>query len=169
MRALPLNRWQCERPRKFSQGNIAMGTVNGRADLRHAEDPLNAVERIYCDWDAALAKNDVAALVALYAPDAVLESPLVPYLLGSKTGVCAGHDELCRLFEALIQRKMKFGQHYRSGFFSDGRTVIWEYPRAQPAGEQMDFVDVVELEDGLIQRHRVYWGWFSLELLKADG
>ncbi|MGH8011216.1 MAG: nuclear transport factor 2 family protein [Candidatus Binataceae bacterium] len=146
-----------------------MGTVDGRADLRQAEDSLNAVERVYCDWDTALTNNDVAGLVALYARGAILESPLVPYLLGSKTGVCRGHDELRRLFEAMIQRKMKFRQHYRSGFFSDGRTVIWEYPHIRPDGEQMDFVEVVELEDGLIQHHRVYCGWFSLELLRGDG
>jgi hypothetical protein len=30
-------------------------------------------------------------------------------------------------------------------------------------GEQMDLVEVMELNDeGLIQHHKVYWGWFGL-------
>ena len=35
-------------------------------------------------------------------------------------------------------------------------------------GEQMDFVEVMELADGLIHRHRVYWGWFGVKLLEQD-
>jgi hypothetical protein len=147
--------------------------IDGRADMRHAEDVINAAERIYCDWDAALSNNDVSGLIALYAPDATLESPLVPRLLGVKHGVCRGHDELRCLFEAMVRQKLAshrlYRQFYRSGFFSDGRTLIWEYPRAAPDGKQMDFVEVMELEDGLIQHHRVYWGWFSLELMDKEG
>jgi hypothetical protein len=33
--------------------------------------------------DEALSKNDATALLALYAPDAVLESPLVSHLMGT--------------------------------------------------------------------------------------
>ena len=42
---------------------------------------------------------------------------------------------------------------------------MWEYPRATPDGEQMDFVEVMELKNDLIQRHRVYWGWYGLSIL----
>jgi hypothetical protein len=50
-------------------------------------------------------------------------------------------------------------QRYREGFFTDGRKLMWEYPRATPDGEQMDFVEVMEInDDGLIARHCVYWG-----------
>jgi hypothetical protein len=35
---------------------------------------------------------------------------------------------------------------------------MWEYPRDTPDGEQMAFVEVMELKGGLIQHHRVYWG-----------
>ena len=30
----------------------------------------------------------------------------------------------------------------------------------------MDLVEVMEIEDGLIRRHRVYWGWYALNVLK---
>jgi len=45
------------------------------------------IERIYFAWDDALSGNDAAALLALYAPDAVFESPLVPHLLGTESAV----------------------------------------------------------------------------------
>jgi len=34
-------------------------------------------ERVYRDWDDALGRKDVEAAIALYAPDCLLESPLV--------------------------------------------------------------------------------------------
>jgi hypothetical protein len=50
---------------------------------------------------------------------------------------------------------------------SEGTTrLTWEYPRETPDGEQMDIVEVMDIDDGLILRHRVYWGWFSVNLLK---
>lgn len=126
------------------------------------------IDRIYHDWDEALSKNDAAALLKLYAPDATLDSPLVPHLLGTKEGVCRGHEELKRLFDILATRKPKVRQFHRTGYFTDGRKVMWEYPHETPDGEQMDFVEVMEIENGLIQKHRVYWGWFGFNVLKND-
>ena len=40
--------------------------------------------------------------------------------------------------------------------------------RSRPGGEQMDFVEVMEIEDGLIRRHCVYWGWYGVRLLEDD-
>jgi hypothetical protein len=37
-----------------------------------------------------------------------------------------------------------------------------------PTGEQMDFVEIMELQDGLIHYHRVYWGWHGVDILKDD-
>ena len=46
---------------------------------------------------------------------------------------------------------------------------MWEYPRSTPQGDQMDFVEVMELNDeGLIQYHRVYWGWYGFGVLQRD-
>jgi len=60
-------------------------------------------------------------------------------------------------------------KRYLEGFFTDGRRLIWEYPRATPNGDQMDFVESMELnDDGLISRHRVYWGWFGVGVLQRD-
>ena len=110
------------------------------------------IERIYNEWDAALSKNDVAALLNLYAEDAELESPLVPHLMGGKRGVLRGRAELKKLFDILAGRKPRIRQFYRTGYFTDGRKVIWEYPHTTPEGEEMDFVEVMEIENGLITR-----------------
>ena len=130
--------------------------------------PNADIERIYQEWDAALSKNDPDALLALYAPDAVLESPLVCHLLNQKEGICRGHTELRKLFGILETRKPKVRRFHRAGYFTDGRTIVWEYPRATPSGDQMDFVEVMEVEKGLIQKHRVYWGWFGFNVLTND-
>jgi hypothetical protein len=127
------------------------------------------VERMYFAWDDALSRNDAGALLALYAPDAVFESPLVPHLLGTESGVLHGHRELKPLFDKLAGRKPAIRQYHRTGYLTDGRRLLWEYPREAPDGEQMDFVEAMELNrDGLIQRHRVYWGWRGFQILQRD-
>ena len=125
------------------------------------------VERIYFAWNDALSRNDMTALLALYAPDAILESPLVPYLLGVERGVLRGHAELRKLFDKLVETKPPVRQYHRTGYLTDGKRLIWEYPREAPHGDQMDFVEAMELDDdGLIQRHRVYWGWFGVGVIQ---
>jgi len=126
------------------------------------------VERIYHEWDKALSENDVDALLKLYAPDATLESPLIAHLLNWPRGICRGIDEIRQLLQATAERKPTTRRYYRAGYFTDGHTVMWEYPRSTPDGEQMDFVEVMELQDGLIQKHRVYWGWFGVDVMKKD-
>src|SRR6185437_13291363 len=60
--------------------------------------------------------------------------------------------------EMLAARKPPVRTYHRSGYLTDGKRLIWEYPRDAGAGEQMDFVEVMELDDdGLIRRHCVYW------------
>ena len=133
-------------------------------EIRRTSD----IERIYHEWDEALSKNDAATLLQLYAPDAELESPLISHLLGTQIGICRGHKELKKLFDIVAARKPQVRQFHRTGYFTDGRKVMWEYPRATPEGDQMDFVEVMEIENGLIQKHRVYWGWFGFNVLKND-
>jgi hypothetical protein len=58
-------------------------------------------------------------------------------------------------------------KRFRTGYFTDGRVVTWEYPRATPEGEQMDLVEMMEIEGRLIRRHRVYWGWYALNVLNS--
>ena len=67
--------------------------------------------------------------------------------------------------ELVFQRKPKERKHFRTNYLIDGSKLVWEYPRATPDGNQMDFVEVMEIKNGLIQYHRVYWGWFGVEII----
>lgn len=126
------------------------------------------LEKIYHAWDKYLATHQLDELVALYAPDATLESPLVPHLSGTERGVCRGHAEIRSLLEKVFERKPPLRQYYREGYLTDGHKIMFEYPRETPDGEQMDFVEVMEIVDGLIHRHRVYWGWRGVQVLQDD-
>jgi hypothetical protein len=124
--------------------------------------------RIYRAWDDALGEKDLDAALSLYSVEATLESPLVRYLLGAQEGVVRGRDDLRSFVARVFEQTPPLRQRYRKGLFTDGSTLMWEYPRSTPSGEQMDFVEVMELGDGLIREHRVYWGWRGLKVLEED-
>jgi hypothetical protein len=131
-------------------------------------EAVRSVERIYRLWDEALGARDVEAAAALYAPDTLLESPLVRHLLHSERGVVQGRDKLREFLHVVFERTPPSRRRYRTGFFTDGRKLIWEYSRATPGEDQMDFVESMEIENGLIRRHCVYWGWFGVKVLEED-
>ncbi len=126
-------------------------------------------ERIHHEWHMRAKARDTHGLLELYATDAVLESPLVMAILDERaSGILRGHDEL-RLFfaEGARRRPNELVRWYRTGtWHTDGeRLLIWEYPRAAPDGDQVDIIEVMEIGDGLIQHHRIYWGWFGTAML----
>jgi hypothetical protein len=123
---------------------------------------MDPIERIYVEWDACNARRDVEGIVALYATDATFESPLVPRLMQTASGLIRGHAQLRAFFTRLSERPLRGRGHHRKGYLTDGRVLFWEYPRETPHGEQIDLVEVMEIESGLILRHRVYGGWAGL-------
>jgi ketosteroid isomerase-like protein len=128
-----------------------------------------AIEHIFQAWDEALGAKDLDASMALYRPDCILESPLVCHLLGVEEGIVRGRDALRAFVEQVFAHQPAERRRYRSGFLADGSGhVTWEYPRERPDGEQMDIVEVMEIRDGLIARHRVYWGWKGVGMLQRD-
>ncbi|MGN8549935.1 nuclear transport factor 2 family protein [Bradyrhizobium sp. 13971] len=128
----------------------------------------NDAERIYRLWDAALGNKDLEAALALYAADASIESPLVQHLMQTKDGIVRGRDALRKFITRVFRTNPPQRRRFKQGFFSDGRVLTWEYPRQSPDGDQMDLVEVMEIDDGLIRRHRVDWGWYALNVLKAS-
>lgn len=139
---------------------------------QHQSQPdgfLADCERIHREWHECARKVDTEGLLALYADDAVFESPLVPALIDDKPdGVLRGHGELRAFFaEGARRRPNDLVRWYRTGeWLTDGRRLmIWEYPRQTPDGDQVDLVEVMEIAGGLIQHHRVYWGWKGCTLI----
>jgi steroid Delta-isomerase len=135
----------------------------------HANTFLSDCDRIHREWHARAKALDTEGLLALYAADAALESPLVNAILEDRSsGILHGHSEL-RLFfaEGARRRPNELVRWYRTGtWLSDGeRLLVWEYPRAAPDGDQVDILEVMDIVDGLIQHHRIYWGWFGSGML----
>jgi predicted SnoaL-like aldol condensation-catalyzing enzyme len=130
--------------------------------------PRQNIERIYKLWDEALGKRDLEASLSLYAEDASIESPLVQHLLQTREGVVQGKEALRKFITRVFETNPPQRKRFKQGFFTDGRVLTWEYPRSSPDGEQMDLVEVMEIENGLIKHHRVYWGWCALNVLR-DG
>ena len=126
-------------------------------------------ERIHREWHERAIARDTEGLLVLYAKDAVLESPLVPAILEDKAdGRLNGHAALRHFFaEGARRRPNDLVRWYRTGtWLTDGsRLLVWEYPRAAPDGDQVDLVEVMEIADGLIQHHRIYWGWKGCGLI----
>jgi ketosteroid isomerase-like protein len=132
-------------------------------------EAIRAAERIYHAWDEALGRKDIDAAMKLYAPDVVLESPLVRHLLGSAEGIVRGRDNLRDFVKLVFASVPPLRRRYRKGFFTDGKRLMWEYPRGAPDGPQMDLVEVMDIADGLIARHCVYWGWLGVKVLEEGG
>ena len=125
-------------------------------------------ERICKLWDEALGKKDLEASLALYADDAAIESPLVQQLLKTPTGIVEGKDNLRAFIARVFETNPPQRKRFKQGFFTNGRIVTWDYPRVSPDGDQMELVEIMEIDKGLIQRHRVYWGWYELGFLKHE-
>ena len=116
---------------------------------------------IHQEWHRAASMRDTPALLALYADDAILESPLVPVVMDDKSdGVLRGKGEIGRFFAAGARsRPIDLVRWFRSDtYFSAGGTLIWEYPRVTPEGDQVEIVEVMEIADRLIRHHHIYWG-----------
>ena len=128
----------------------------------------DAVRRIYTAWHAAVVARDAAAVAALYAEAAVFESPLAwasdPE---RRSGVLHGRAAIGAFFAAGFRTPGNgLGRWYRTGlFFSNGLQLVWEYPRETPEGDQVDLAEVMDVTDGAIVHHRVYWGWIGVRTL----
>ncbi len=93
-----------------------------------------AIEHVFTAWDDAFGAKDLDAAMALYHPDATLESPLVCHLLGVEEGVVHGRDALRSFVAQVFEHQPAERRRFRTGFLADGQCVTWEYPRQSPDG-----------------------------------
>ena len=91
---------------------------------------MDDFERIYRDWHEYAKNRDTDALIALYADDAVFESPLVPAIMDTDSGILCSKAEILRfLQEGTRRRPNDLVRWYRDGrYFVAGDTLVWEYP-----------------------------------------
>ena len=130
------------------------------------------IRHVYEEWHRTVTSRDLPGLMVLYADHAVFESPTVLAQFPDRAdGILRGKAEIAKLFERnFVNLKGEFTDLHRTGFFSDGRVLIWEYPRKTPGGSQLDLFESMDIENGLIVYHRVYWGWQGVKaLLRVQG
>jgi len=123
------------------------------------EDGNADAERVVGEMDAAFARKDVDGLVALFAPDATLESYMVTRVLHRQDGVCHGQAEIRQLIGELVQQGVPWGGHGPP--MVRGNLAAVEYWSKTSQGEKFS-VDVLELRDGKIQSLRAYASWRSV-------
>ncbi|WP_158930054.1 nuclear transport factor 2 family protein [Acidisphaera sp. S103] len=130
--------------------------------------PHERARYIYDEWNAGFNTRDMARVMALYAEDAIIETPSVLAIFpDAPDGILRGRDNIHALFTKNIAALSDTfeGLHRPVQFFSDGQYLTWEYPRATPSGEQVDLFESMDIKDGLIVYHRVYWGWSGFRKL----
>jgi steroid delta-isomerase len=128
------------------------------------------IRHIYERWHETIQSKDLDGIMALYADDAIFESPAVLAVLRDRDeGILNGKAEITKLFATNFRvLSGTFSVLYRNGIFlANGDLLMWEYPRKTPAGEQVDLVESMDIENGLIVYHRVYWGWKGFKTLMA--
>lgn len=103
---------------------------------------------VFHEWDRRTRAHDINALLDLYTPDAVLESPLIPRIMDQHSGVLTGREQIWPFFQrGTDNRPNHLVRWYRSGrYHFDGHTLMWEYPRTHPdGGDQVDLAEVMDL------------------------
>ncbi|QRP49707.1 nuclear transport factor 2 family protein [Amycolatopsis sp. FDAARGOS 1241] len=123
------------------------------------------IEHIFTAWDGALGAEDVDAAMALYAEDATLESPLVCPLLGTDEGVARGRGNLREFVEKVFAHQPAKRRRYRTGYVTDGARLHWGYRGPRPTGSSWTSSRAMEVRDGVIAHHRVYWGRVGVGML----
>lgn len=124
--------------------------------MKHEPAP---VEQLISDLEVAASRNDVESIVALFAPDATIESYLVSRVFNRTEGVCRGRAEIRTLALALSTRARPWGGHEPP--IIQGNTAAIEYNNASSDAEKFS-VDIIEVRDGTIQSLRAYAGWRAI-------
>ncbi|HEY9760657.1 MAG TPA: nuclear transport factor 2 family protein [Oculatellaceae cyanobacterium] len=151
------------------KANAQMNTAPG-AEVSKQKESIMESQRIYEQWHEAVVHRDLDKIMSLYDDNASLESPLVwTVLKENNSGVLRGKTAICDFFAMGFRSPENgLGRWYRTGlFFSNGHQLTWEYPRETPDGDQIDLVEVMDISNGRIVHHRVYWGWVGFKTLSA--
>jgi ketosteroid isomerase-like protein len=131
-----------------------------------AETNTDAQARLIFDrWHQTLMSGDIQGLADLYAEDAVFESPAVWVLNEQSDGLLRGREAIRTYFESFLAKLgAPAAEWFRDGtYLFNGKLLMWEYPRQTPHGDQNDIVESIDVVDGKIAYHRVYWGWVGVK------
>ena len=97
----------------------------------------DVIEHVFRAWDDALGAKDLDASMALYQPDATLESPLVRHLLGIEEGIVRGRENLRAFVARVFAKEQPQRRRFRTGFLSDGSRFVGLSVGGEHAGERV--------------------------------
>jgi hypothetical protein len=120
------------------------------------DEQIVNVAQVVRDLEAAFARKDAEGVVALFAPDATIESYLVTRIFHRKDGVCRGRPEIRQLVGAILARGTPWGGHEAP--IIRGNTAAIEYRSASSEADRFS-VDIIEVRGRQIQSLRAYAGW----------
>ncbi len=143
---------------------------DGPRSSQQLADAAQSATEIADRWIAALAAADVDALVNLYHPEVILETPATYVLSSPFHGVMQGLEEVRQFFDAVVHQTPLPRPSRRPPPLTNGRVFTWESNISFGNTNAREFAEVMEIRDGLIFRHRFYWGWRSfLGLFRNEG
>ena len=129
------------------------------------------IRHIYERWHATLMGQDLAGLMALYAEHAVFESPTVLAQFPDRDdGILRGRGEIEKLFARNFSNLRKPSSASSIAAACSSPTAgssPGNIRGSTPRGAQVDLFKSMDIENGLIVYHRVYWGWQGLKALLA--
>ncbi len=108
-------------------------------------------------WLSAFNGRDLSGLLALYADDAVHESPKLRVARPETKGQVSGKDAL-RAWWADAFRRLPGLRYEERSLTADGGRVFMEYLRVCPGEPSFVVAEVLEARDGRIRSSRVYHG-----------
>lgn len=109
-----------------------------------------AIRNDYESWHAAIKARDAEAMAALCADDAVLETASVlPLWPEYGSGIVTGRAEIRRFFKENLELNPDVSAewHRTDTYSTNGRILMWEYPRVTPTGEQAGIVKSMDIDD----------------------
>lgn len=99
------------------------------------------IQTVYEQWHEFASARNIDALINIYVENAIFESPLVPVILNGTSGVLYEKAAIHHFLEEGTRRRPNDLVHwYREGkYFSDGQSLIWDYPRQVPEANKQIF------------------------------
>jgi ketosteroid isomerase-like protein len=128
------------------------------------------MRHVYETWHRAIVGRDLDKLMAPHAREGVLDSSVVLVPEKAPSGIIRGRDRIRKHFASFFRCSARATARTgiaRNKSFWGGKSLVWEYPNKGPDGDQLDVVESMDLKDGVIVYHRMYWGRVGFKALNG--